>query len=293
MLSSQPGILAEIPAQGIYLTFRSLPGATPEGLRKRLSELVLDESLVVGLGPSLVARLGTSVAGLHPLEAHSRAGATVPSTPACLWLWLRGEDPGVLLGQQRALVGQLADSFALEDATASFRFREGRDLTGYVDGTENPQGEEALEAGFAQGQGSGLDGGSFVAVQRWVHDLDRFQGMAPQARDHVIGRQISDNDEIDEAPETAHVKRTAQESYDPPAFLVRRSMPWSDPRGLGLVFVAFGRDLDAFERQLRRMVGAEDGVVDALFSISRPVTSASYWCPPVAGNRLDLRVLGA
>jgi putative iron-dependent peroxidase len=146
--------------------------------------------------------------------------------------------------------------------------------------------------GFVDGRGEGLDGSSFVAVQQWVHDLDRFESMQQQERDHVIGRRLSDNEEIDDAPASAHVKRTAQESFDPEAFIFRRSMPWADDCREGLVFVAFGNSLAAFEALLKRMVGAEDGIVDALFRFTRPVTGNYYWCPPAVDGRLDLRALG-
>ena len=69
-------------------------------------------------------------------------------------------------------------------------------------------------------------------------------------------------------------------------------MPWADTTQAGLVFVAFGKSLDAFDAQLKRMAGAEDGIVDALFTFTRPVTGAYYWCPPVRGNKLDLRAIG-
>jgi putative iron-dependent peroxidase len=88
------------------------------------------------------------------------------------------------------------------------------------------------------------------------------------------------------------VKRTAQETFDPEAFVLRRSMPWAEGARAGLVFVAFGRSFDAFEAQLNRMMGLEDGVTDALFRFTRPVTGAYYWCPPAKGARLDLRALG-
>lgn len=65
-------------------------------------------------------------------------------------------------------------------------------------------------------------------------------------------------------------------------------MPWNDGARAGLVFVAFGRSLDAYEAQLRRMVGEEDGIVDALFGFARPVSGAYFWCPPVKRGRLDL-----
>ena len=116
--------------------------------------------------------------------------------------------------------------------------------------------------------------------------------MAPGEQDATIGRRRSDNEEIDDAPPSAHVKRTAQESFDPEAFVVRRSMPWADGSRVGLVFVAFGRSFDAFEVQLNRMIGAEDGIVDALFAFTRPRTGAYFWCPPVTRGRLDLRALG-
>ncbi|GAG51818.1 unnamed protein product, partial [marine sediment metagenome] len=120
----------------------------------------------------------------------------------------------------------------------------------------------------------------------------RFGAMPPDERDHVIGRRLSDNEEMEDAPESAHVKRTAQESFEPEAFLVRRSMPWSGDAGEGLVFVAFAASFDPFEALLKRMVGAEDGVPDALFRFTRPISGSYYWCPPLADGKLDLSLLG-
>ena len=79
---------------------------------------------------------------------------------------------------------------------------------------------------------------------------------------------------------------------EPPAFQVRRSMPWATAREQGLEFIAYGESLDRFERVLRRMAGLEDGVVDGLFTFSKPVTGSYFWCPPAVGDRLDLTSLG-
>jgi len=76
-----------------------------------------------------------------------------------------------------------------------------------------------------QGQGPGLDGGSFVAVQQWEHALDRFDRFDRTTQDRMVGRRRDDNVELDDAPPSAHVQRTAQESFSPEAFVVRRSMP--------------------------------------------------------------------
>ena len=83
----------------------------------------------------------------------------------------------------------------------------------------------------------------------------RFEAMRAEQQDLSIGRHRIGNAEIDDAPPSAHVKRTAQESFSPPAFVLRRSMPWASGLEGGLMFVAFGHSLDAFEAQLRRMVG--------------------------------------
>ena len=107
-----------------------------------------------------------------------------------------------------------------------------------------------------------------------------------------IGRRLSDNEELEAAPISAHVKRTEQESFDPPAFVVRRSLPWADAGREGLMFVAFGKSLDAFEAQLRRMIGLEDGVIDGLFSFTRPISGSYFWCPPTADGKLDLAGIG-
>ncbi len=285
-MQPQPGILPGIPPHARYLTFRLLPGADPRDALRALASRPMDDRAVFGLGASLVGALGATIDALRPFPAREGAGVTVPSTPAPLWLWLRGEDRGELLHRGRALEAALAPAFALDETTDAFTYGAGLDLSGYEDGTENPTGDDAIEAAFAG------DGSSFVAVQRWVHDLARLDAMSELERDHTIGRRHADNEEIDDAPASAHVKRAAQESFEPEAFLLRRSMPWSDPTASGLVFVAFGRSFDAFEAILARMVGAEDGVVDALFRFTRPVSGAFYWCPPVRDGRLDLSRVG-
>jgi len=219
-------------------------------------------------------------------------GFEVPSTPVALWCWLRGGERGELVHRARQLEAALAPDLFPVLSIDAFRHGSGLDLTGYEDGTENPKGEAALEAALVRGAAPGLDGSSFVAVQQWVHDFARFDAMAPAEQDDAIGRRRSDNEELEDAPPSAHVKRTAQESFEPEAFVLRRSMPWTDGARAGLMFVAFGRSFDAFEAQLARMVGLEDGVTDALFGFTRPVTGSYFWCPPMTAGRLDLRALG-
>jgi putative iron-dependent peroxidase len=284
----QPAILAPVPAAARYLTFSLQPGASPRRALTSLAAFADGNACVAGIGDSLLRALNRPVAGMRAFPTSSAAGFEVPATPAALWCWLRGSDRGALLNQSRALAHALGPAFVLDAAIDAFRHGKGLDLTGYEDGTENPRGRKAVAAVAVDGMGAGYDGSAFVAVQQWVHDLDRFQAMSQREQDHTVGRRKRDNVELERAPASAHVKRTAQESFQPEAFVVRRSMPWNDGTRAGLVFVAFGRSLDAYEAQLRRMVGAEDGITDALFKFTRPVTGAYFWCPPMKRGRLDL-----
>lgn len=297
----QPGILEPIPAVARYVVFSlTEQGADAQSIKDallRLSPLVDGSDVVLGIGPSLMAALGAEVPGLHEFPDFSGHGVKVPSTPGTLWCWVRGDDLGDLLHLTRKVQRALAPEFAVRHVVDAFRHAlgesgHGRDLTGFEDGTENPVGEAAEEAAFVHGLGEGLDGASFVAVQQWVHDLDAFEALAEGERDHYIGRRLSDNEELEDSPVSAHVKRTAQESFEPPAFMLRRSMPWMMSMQAGLFFVAFGRSLYAFEAQMRRMAGQEDGITDAMFRISRPVSGAYFWCPPMRAGRLDLRRIG-
>ena len=287
----QPGILAPVPPVARYLTFELVADGAADVLA-RLAAATDGMSEVVGIGRSVALALCREIPGLRDFPSRSGAGYEVPATGGALWCWLRGEDRGDLVHRSRALETLLAPAFRLVEAVDAFRHGEGRDLTGYEDGTENPVGDAAIEAAAAHGGGPGIDGGCCVAVQRWRHDYAAFEAMGRERQDLCIGRRRDDNEEIESAPPSAHVKRTAQESFEPEAFVLRRSMPWSGDRESGLQFVAFGRSFDAFEAQLHRMTGGEDGVSDALFEFTRPVTGACFWCPPVRDGRLDLRVLG-
>lgn len=290
-LPCQPDVLRPAPPGARFATFTLRPGADARGVLQALAELPFDRRTVLGLGAPLLAAAGVDPEAVG-LRCFPDDLGLFPCTQGALWACFGHADPGQAFDAQRAFDARLCSALALADETDAFVYRKGKDLSGFEDGTENPKGKAAAEAALVRGRGVGLDGGSFVAVQKWVHDLAALEAMPPLARDHVIGRARKGNKELADAPPSAHVKRTAQESFEPEAFVVRRSMPWSDARAAGLVFVAFGATLDPFEAQLRRMAGAEDGIADALFGFTRPATGGYYWCPPAPGGRLDLGALG-
>ena len=288
----QPGILAPVPTHARYLTFSLTDPSAARPALNALKTVADGNHAVVGLSESLLESLDASVTGLRAFPSSTGAGIEIPSTRGALWCWLRGDDQGALVHATRTVCAKLAPAFECIDIIDAFKYDTGRDLSGYEDGTENPQDDAAVAAAIVGGRGAGIDGSSFVAVQRWRHDLDRFAALSATEQDHTIGRRKTDNEELDDAPESAHVKRSAQESFSPEAFVVRRSMPWANGANNGLVFVAFGHSFDAFEAILRRMAGLEDGITDALFTFTRPETGNYFWCPPMKDGRLDLSVLG-
>lgn len=286
----QPSILEPIPLVGRSLTFRVAPDTDVAEALRRLRDHLSPECGVIGIGEPVILALGKQIDGLRTFPAMSGAACSVPSTQQALCFLLRGPDRGTVFDLTQEIRELALDAFVLVDSIDTFKYREGRDLTRFEDGTENPKGKLARKAAIV-GEGE-LEGSSFVVVQRWQHDLIRFSKFEESKREELIGRRAETNEEIEDAPESAHVKRTAQESFDPEAFMLRRSMPWATGEHEGLEFVAFVENLDRFERQMRRMVGHDDGIIDGLFTFSRPVTGGYYWCPPVSGGKLDLSVLG-
>jgi len=196
-MSKQLGILPGIPNHGRYMELRALSGADIPTL---LQGLAPDLGLVIGLGAGLVRRF-SMLEGLHGFQAVSGKGVEVPSTQADLWIWVRGRDRGDISKRARKILSQLRAGFEVVRSVDGFKYgidlEVGLDLSGYEDGTENPEGEAAIDAAFAP------DGSSFVSVQQWVHDLSHFDALALDARNNIFGRRISDNEEMEDAPEFA------------------------------------------------------------------------------------------
>lgn len=292
MKTVQSGILSGETLLARYMTFNIVDIEATKDCLSLLSETVDGESVVVGFGLSLVMAYGADIKGLHSMAVNTVPGLDIPSTPCAMWLWLRGNDRGELFHRSRKLEKLLVSAFELTDVVDSFQYDNSRDLSGYEDGTENPKDDDALNAAIVKGQGEGMDGGSFVAVQQWLHDFDILDSMTQEEKDNSIGRHMRNNEEFDDAPKFAHVKRAAQESFTPEAFILRRSMPWAEGMNAGLMFVAFGKSFDAFEAIMKRMLGQEDNIQDAIFNFTKPIMGSYYWCPPMKNGQLDLSKLG-
>ena len=291
MPTPQPGIFALGTRSHFHTEFDLRPGVGDNAVRAALARLhALEPSAaglnaVVGFGAAPWRRLAPADAPgeLRPFDPVGDPGARhAPATQHDVWLWLHGAGPDVLLDGARAAAAALEPVAALAQEVPCFVYRDGRDLTGFVDGTENPPVEEAPEVAIVPGGGAGA-GGSFAVTQRWRHDLAAFGRLSVAEQEGVIGRTKPDSVELDDdvKPATAHIARVvvADEAGEE-LQIFRRSTPYGTIAEHGLYFVAFSAAIARFDAMLARMFGTSgDGLHDRLTEFTTPVSGAYYFVP--------------
>jgi putative iron-dependent peroxidase len=296
MATPQPGIFALGTRSHYYMELDLRPGADPAALAGALAALTEPRrttggaNLVVGLAPSLWSSLAprdcpAGAADFVPVEGPD--GYRMPSTQHSAWIWAAAAGYDVVFDVARASAAALAQFATLADQVAGFAYRDSRDITGFVDGTENPPLDEAADVAVVP-DGAPGEGASVVLVQRWEHDLAAFHALSLAEQEAVIGRTKADSVELDDdvKPASSHVARTVVEDEDGEELEVfRRSTSFGDVGTHGMVFVAFASRQAVTARMLARMAGAEDGTRDALTHYSRPVTGAFYVVPEVGALR--------
>lgn len=289
MSTPQPGIFAQGTRTHRHLEFDVREGVGPTELSEALAGLREPSvtaggvNIVVGFGPSLWRRLAAASVPESVPEALTEFPAIigVADTQHDLWVWIHGTGEDVLLDVARVVSALLAPVANLGAEVAGFVYRDSRDLTGFIDGTENPSVEAAFSVATIAPGVAGA-GGSFAITQRWVHDLAAFDALSVAEQEGVFGRQKADSVELDDAlkPETAHIARVVIEEGGEELELYRRSVPYGTVAEHGLYFVAFSADPSRFEKMLRRMFGQSgDGLRDRLTEFSRPVTGSFYFVP--------------
>ena len=177
-----------------------------------------------------------------------------------------------------AAFGEVID---VKEETHGFRWVEERDLSGFIDGTENPAGDEKRrEVAIIQ---DGVDaGGSYVMVQRWEHNLKQLNRMSVGDQEMMIGRTKEANEEIDgdARPDTSHLTRVDLKENGKGLKIVRQSLPYGTASGAhGLYFCTYCARLYNIEQQLLSMFGDTDGKRDAMLRFTRPVTGGYYFAP--------------
>jgi putative iron-dependent peroxidase len=210
-----------------------------------------------------------------------KAGRGAPATQHDAWLWISGAAPDVTWHSARAAALAVADAASLVTERQGFTYHGGRDITGFIDGTANPQVRRAADVAIVPPGRPGA-GGSHVLVMQWVHDLAAFDRLSVEDQQRVIGRTKPDSQELPatEMPDTAHISRVQTSVGGRELEIFRRSVPYGTVREHGLNFVAFSAERSRYDRMLARMFGlTPDGLRDRLTDFSRPVSGAYYFAP--------------
>jgi putative iron-dependent peroxidase len=287
MARPQPGIFAQGTRSHYHLEFDVRPDATDQqicaalhGLREP-SVTAGGSNIVVGFGPTLWRRLqpDDAPAELADFAAVEGDGRRAPATQHDLWVWSHGTGEDVELDVARAIVTVLMPVFELAAEQPCFVYLDSRDLTGFIDGTENPPVQEAFDVALVPDGETG-EGGAFVITQKWVHDLEKFHAQSNEAQEGTIGRTKPDSIELDDKPDTAHIARVVIEENGEELELYRRSTPYGRVGELGLYFVAFSADPARFTKMLHRMFGVSgDGLHDHLTDFTKPISGSFYFAP--------------
>ncbi|UXY15054.1 Dyp-type peroxidase [Chitiniphilus purpureus] len=206
-----------------------------------------------------------------------------PATDADLLLHLRGERCDLLFELGERLVAELGEWYDPVETCACFRYRDGRDLTGFAEGTENPVGQARAEAALVGDEDPAWAGGSYVHVQRYVHRMNEWQKLPVKQQEAVIGRTKEADQALndEDKPLTAHVRRVEIGQGTQKLALLRHSMPYGLPGGeKGLMFASYCRTPRHFEKMLTRMVApTADGRVDHMLNYTRAVSGAAFFVP--------------
>lgn len=247
-------------------------------------------SCVVGIGSRLWDRLYGSPrpAGLHPFQPVVGATHTAPATPGDLLFHLRARRVDLCFELANQMTKRLDGRIDVVDEVHGFRYFDERDLLGFVDGTENPAGQKAVEAVLIGDEDPHFTGGSYVIVQKYLHDLDAWNALTVEQQEDAIGRHKLSDIEFPDAdkPPNAHIRlNTIEDADGNQRQIVRDNLPFGQvgSREFGTYFIGYAADPDVTEQMLRNMfIGVPPGTHDRILDFSTAVTGALFFTPSAA-----------
>ena len=289
---------APLARAAIFLVATINPGAGPrESVRSLcgdLSALVravgfrateADLSCVLGIGSQAWDRLfgPPRPAELHPFREFHAAGRHAVATPGDLLFHIRAQHFDLCFELATQIVANLGDSISVVDEVHGFRYFDARDLLGFVDGTENPTGQEAADATLIGAEDAAFAGGSYVIVQKYLHDLAGWNALPTEEQERIIGRAKLSDIETDDAKKApyAHNVLTSIEKDGQEFQIIRDNMPFGRAGGeFGTYFIGYSRSPETTEEMLENMfIGKPPGNYDRLLDFSQAVTGGLFFVP--------------
>ena len=294
----QPGILPEPGPHALFLVLRvrdpAASGPDVARVAARIPSLAatagrLDPrarlTCTVGIGSEIwdIVCPDRRPRGLKPFRAIAVEGRSAPSTGGDLLLHVLSKRLDLNVELAMRIMRAFGETVDVGEEVHGFRYLDSRDLTGFIDGTENPKGSTPrARAALIGDEDPPFAGGSYVFTQRYVHDLKSWAGLPTKAQERIIGRTKQRSQELSDRakPPTAHISRVVIEEGGEELEIVRHSFPYGTVSEHGLFFIAYTRNLDIPDTMLRRMLGASgDGLHDHLMDYTRAVSGATFFAP--------------
>ena len=285
MKAPQGGIFALGTASHAYLEFDAVSGDASRDLVAAVASLreprttMGGVNLVAGYRPELWRAVvpddaPAELAGFDG-DLVGIDGFVMPATQHDAVLWLSGSAYDVVFEVARNAIAELRKVASIADETSSWPYLHDRDLTGFIDGSENPTLIEAPEVAVVpDGQPGG--GGTILLLQKWPHDAAEWESLSDAAQEQVIGRTKAESVELEDKPADSHVASTDQDTFGK---IFRRNMPYGTVTDHGTMFVGFCAEQRPLAAMLESMAGLTSGRRDALTRYARPVTGAYYFIP--------------
>lgn len=287
MATPQTGIFALGTMSHVYLELDLVPGVPPAllvgavaGLREPRTTIG-GVNLVIGFRPELWASVAIDDA---PTGASSFAtpvagptGVTMAATQHDAVVWIAGGEYDAVFDVTRGVQRVLAPWATLLHEIVGWPYHRDLDLTGFIDGTENPSLVDAATVAVVPAGCPGA-GSSILLLQQWRHDGPAWDALSQEQQEAVIGRSRADSAELDPRPAGSHVARTDQETF---GHILRRNVAWGTLLDHGTIFSGFAADQAILARMLDSMAGIPDGVIDELTRFATAVSGAYYVVPSV------------
>ena len=223
-------------------------------------------------------------AELHPFREFRSGNRYAPATPGDVLFHIRASRMDICFELATQIMDRIGDAVSVADEVQSFRYFEDRDLIGFVDGTENPRGSLALASALVGEEDASFAGGSYVMVQKYLHDMKAWNALSTEAQENIIGRRKLTDIELEDGvkPTSAHSALTVIEENGKEVKILRDNMPFGQPgRGeFGTYFIGYCRTPRITEQMLENMVaGRPPGNYDRLLDFSRAVTGGLFFAP--------------
>ncbi len=291
----QTGILADASSHATFITLNVNPGQHKQ-VRQTLKQLpsIIEKAkqefndanlhATIGIGSeywtqisSKAPKLLTNFIEIDPQQT--------PSTPVDLVLHIRSDRKDITYLLSQEMYALLKKETSLIEEVECFKYLDSRDLTGFVDGTENPEGENRARVALVGKEDPDFSGGSYLHIQKFIHNLDKWQTVSLQDQEDIIGRTKKENIEYtsEKKPSHAHTKRTSIKNERGESLeILRQSMPFSSMKEAGLMFASYCKTPEHFNLMLKSMVvGDNEGNTDHLMKYTQAITGQAFFVPNI------------